>query len=76
MADTHDRVHIERDIAHLVELGLIEKSPKWRFFSLLDQAVITPTPLALELHARCHGRLGGETAALSGSFTNSAVAAD
>ncbi len=55
IADTHDRVHIERDIQHLVELGLIEKTVKWKFFSLLDQAVITPTELALELYARCHG---------------------
>jgi hypothetical protein len=55
IADTHDRVHIERDIQHLVELGLIEKTAKWKFFSLLDQAVITPTELALELYARCHG---------------------
>jgi hypothetical protein len=55
IADTHDRVHIERDIQHLTELGLIEKSVKWRFFSLLDQAVITPTAISLELYARCHG---------------------
>ncbi len=55
IADTHDRVHIERDIQRLVELGLIEKTVKWRFFSLLDHAVITPTELALELYARCHG---------------------
>ena len=61
IADTHDRVHIERDIQHLVELGLIEKNVKWKFFSLLDQAVITPTELALELYARCHGhRLAAE----------------
>jgi hypothetical protein len=56
IAKTHDRVRIERDILHLAELGLIEKSIKWRFFSLLDQAVITPTQLAVELYARCHGR--------------------
>lgn len=55
IANTHDRVHIERDIQHLVELGLIEKTVKWKFFSLLDQAVITPTELALDLYARCHG---------------------
>lgn len=58
IADTHDRVHIERDIQHLVELGLIEKTVKWRFFSLLDKAVLTPTDLALELFARCHGFRG------------------
>ena len=56
IANTHDRVHIERDIQHLIDLGLIEKTVKWKFFSLLDQAVITPTELALELYARCHGR--------------------
>lgn len=55
IADTHDRVHIERDIQHLVELGLIEKTVKWKFFSLLDQATITPTELALVLYARCKG---------------------
>ena len=55
IADTHDRVRIERDIQHLVELGLIEKSVKWKFFSLLDHAVITPTETALELYARCQG---------------------
>ena len=59
IADTHDRVHIERDIQHLTELGLIEKSVKWKFFSLLDHAVLTPTQLSLELYARCHGHGGG-----------------
>jgi hypothetical protein len=58
IADTHDRVHIERDIQHLVELGLIEKSIKWKFFSQLDEANITPTTLALDLFARCHGHRG------------------
>ena len=59
IADTHDRVHIERDIRHLIGLGLIEKSVKWKFFSLLDQAVITPTAVSLELYARCHGHRRG-----------------
>ena len=58
IADTHDRVHIERDIRHLVELGLIEKSVKWKFFSQIDEALVTPTPMALELYARCHAHRG------------------
>lgn len=58
IADTHDRNHIEHDIQHLVDLGLIEKSVKWKFFCLIDEAVITPTSLALELYARCHGHRG------------------
>lgn len=77
IADTHDRVRIERDIVHLVELGLIEKSVKWRFFSLLDQAVITPTELAVDLYARCHGRREESSEMLAGSPTTTrAVAAD
>jgi hypothetical protein len=55
IAGTHDRVRIERDILHLAGLGLIEKSMKWKFFSLLEQATITPTKLAIELYGRCHG---------------------
>jgi hypothetical protein len=58
IADTHDRVHIERDIQQLVELGLIERSVKWKFFSQIEEANITPTSLALELFARCHGHRG------------------
>lgn len=58
IADTHDRVHIDRDIQHLMELGLVEKSVKWKFFSQIEEANITPTSLALELFACCHGHRG------------------
>jgi len=77
IADIHDRVRIERDILHLVGLGLIEKSMKWKFFSLLDQAVITPTKLALELYARCHGRCSDDAGILAISpLSAESVAAD
>lgn len=58
IADTHDRVHVERDIQQLVDLGLIERAVKWKFFSQMEEANITPTPVALELYARCHGHRG------------------
>jgi len=58
IANTHDRVHIERDIQHLAELGLIGKAVKGTFFSQIEEALVTPTPLALELFARCHGHRG------------------
>lgn len=58
IADTHDRVHVERDIQQLAELGLIEKSVKWKVLSQMEEADITPTPQALELYARCHGHRG------------------
>jgi hypothetical protein len=50
---------------------------KWRFFSQLDQALITPTSLALELYARCHGHRG-EVAEFYETSTHAgaAVAAD
>lgn len=76
IAHTHDRVHIERDIQHLIELGLIEKSPKWRFFSLLDQAVITPTAISLELYARCHGHHGAVKKFFAGCVSSGGIAAD
>lgn len=76
IADTHDRVHIERDIQHLTELGLIEKSVKWKFFSLLDQAVITPTALSLELYVRCHGHRRGAREFFAKYSDARAIAAD
>ena len=76
IADTHDRVHIERDIQHLVELGLVEKSVKWKFFSLLDQAVITPTAMSLELYARCHGHRRAVEEFFADSPAAEAVAGD
>ena len=54
----HDRAHIERDIQHLSWLGLLEETVKWKFFSLIEEANITPTPLALKLYARCHAHRG------------------
>jgi hypothetical protein len=76
IADTHDRVHIERDIQHLVELGLVEKSVQWKFFSLLDQAVITPTAMSLELYARCHGHRRAVEEFFADSPAAEAVAGD
>lgn len=58
IAGTHDLVHIERDVQHLVDLGLVERRVQWKFFSLIDEADITPTPLAFELYARCQGHRG------------------
>jgi hypothetical protein len=54
ISGVHDRAHIERDIQHLSWLGLLEQTVKWKFFSLIEEANITPTPLALKLYARCH----------------------
>jgi hypothetical protein len=58
ISGVHDRAHIERDIQHLSWLGLLEQTVKWKFFSLLEEANVTPTPLALKLYARCHAHRG------------------
>ena len=77
IADTHDLVHIERDVQHLVGLGLVMKTVKWKFFSLIDKADITPTKLALELYARCRGYRGDPVDFYSGMVgENSTMAAD
>jgi hypothetical protein len=62
ISDTHDLVHIERDIHHLAQLGLLEPQRQWSFFSSLERAEITPTPIALELYARCHAHRGAISA--------------
>src|ERR1017187_4610153 len=54
----HDLARIERDLEHMTELGLLERSSKTTSFLVLDEANITPTPLALELYARCNGHRG------------------
>jgi hypothetical protein len=59
ISGVHDRAHIERDIQQLSWLGLLEQTIKWKFFSLIEEANITPTPLALKLYARCHAHRGG-----------------
>jgi len=58
ISGVHDRAHIERDIQHLSWLGILEQTVKWKFFSLIEEANITPTPLALKLYARCHAHRG------------------
>ena len=76
IADTHDRVHIERDIQHLAWLGLVEKSVKWKSFSLIEEAVITPTAISLELYARCHGHRGCVEEFFAGCAVPDAIAAN
>lgn len=58
ISGVHDRAHIERDIQHLSWLGLLEQTVKWKFFSLIEEANITPTQLALKLCARCLANRG------------------
>ena len=58
ISGVHDRAHIERDIQQLSWLGLLEQTIKWKFFSLIEESNITPTPLALKLYARCHAHRG------------------
>ena len=58
ISGTHDRVHIERDVIHLAELGLLEPLVTWKFFALIEQAEVTPTAIGLKLYTRCHGHHG------------------
>ena len=77
IAGTHDLVHIERDVQHLVELGLAERRVKWKFFSLIDNAEVTPTATALELFARCKSYRGDPAEFYAGALVESPmVAAD
>lgn len=55
---SRDMIRIERDLAHLTDLGLLEERVKSRFFVAVNEACITPTPLGLQLYARCRGHRG------------------
>jgi hypothetical protein len=58
IAGSHDLIRIDRDLEHLYDLGLLEKRVKSTFFSVIDDTLITPTTLALQLYARCNGHRG------------------
>ena len=55
---SRDLIRIERDLAHLTELGLLEGRAKSRYFMAVDEASVNPTPMGLQLYARCRGHRG------------------
>jgi hypothetical protein len=55
---SRDLVRIDRDVQHLSDLELIPKRVKSQFFSVIEEANITPTCRAMELYARCKGHRG------------------
>jgi hypothetical protein len=57
-ADAHDLLRVDRNLTQLFDLGLIEKREKTKYFTLADNANITPTARGLEMYARCHGFVG------------------
>jgi hypothetical protein len=58
IADAHDLLRVDRNLTQLFDLGLIEKREKSKYFTQTDEANVTPTPMGLEMYARCHGFLG------------------
>ncbi len=54
----HDLMKIDRNIFQLSVMGLFEPRVKPRFFSFEQEANLSPTPLGLELFARCQGYRG------------------
>jgi len=54
----HDLMKIDRNILQLSILGLFEPRVKPKFFSFEQEANLSPTPLGLELFARCQGHRG------------------
>jgi hypothetical protein len=53
-----DLVKIDRDLDHLAELGILVQRNKDGFFSVIQEADITPTGLGLALYARCNAHRG------------------
>jgi hypothetical protein len=54
----HQFYRIEVDIGHLTVFGLLKHRVKGSTYISTSQAEVTPTPLGLELYARCHGHRG------------------
>jgi len=54
----HDLMKIDRNIFQLALLGLFEPRVKSKYFSYGGDANLSPTPLGLELFARCQGYRG------------------
>lgn len=48
-----DRLRIERDIEHLVDLGLLERRSRMPFYSSGDEVMVVPTRLGEKLYASC-----------------------
>jgi len=70
ISGSHDLIRIERDLLHLAEIGLIERREKGTLFSQISDAKVTPTPLGLELYARCNGhRAAKKFYGLGSTFT-------
>lgn len=66
VARIRNLVAIERDLNHLHELGLLEKTERALGCAQLERANLTPTNLGLKLYTRCnlrpeHWRVGGGT---------------
>jgi hypothetical protein len=49
---------IERDVFHLTDLGLLEKSVRSRSYLPADEIAVTPSSLGLRLYALCKGHRG------------------
>jgi hypothetical protein len=59
IAGARDRVKIDRDLMHLSSAHLMSAEIRARsLFSYSEDAEITPTPMALEMYARCQGHRG------------------
>ena len=58
IAEAHDWLRIDRNLAQLCDLGLLEERARSKYFTHMDNAKITPTTLGLEMYARCQGHIG------------------
>ena len=58
MTGSRDMIRIERDLQHLIDLGLLQRKGSPAIFSDSNEGGITPTNLGLQLYARCNGLRG------------------
>jgi hypothetical protein len=55
---SHDLIKLDRELNYMADIGIIAKREKSAFFQQMTDTTIAPTPLGLELYARCNGYRG------------------
>lgn len=55
---SHDLIKLDRELNYMAEVGVIGSREQSAFFQQMTDTTVAPTPMGLELYARCNGHRG------------------
>jgi hypothetical protein len=55
---SHDLIKLDRELNYMADIGIVAPREKSAFFQPMTNTTVIPTPLGLELYARCNGYRG------------------